>query len=119
MTGGNRRNGIITTWNSGAQKINGYHAEEVIGRHFSIFYDAEALAERKPEKEMEIAIRDGRFEEEAWRVKKDGTRFYANVVLSSIYNARKDIVGFAKVTRDITDKLKAEVSVSKLVAYRI
>lgn len=107
-------NGIITTWNAGAQKINGYHAEEVIGKHFSIFYDDEALAERKPEKELEQASSEGRFEEEGWRVKKDGTRFYANVVLSAIYNSHKDIVGFSKVTRDITERMKTQVCILRL-----
>ena len=101
--------GIITTWNAGAQKITGYHAEEVIGRHFSLFYDEESLAARKPQIELERATADGRFEEEGWRVRKDGTRFYVNVVLSAIYNGRKEVVGFSKVTRDITDKIRAEV----------
>lgn len=107
-------NGIITTWNAGAQKINGYHAEEVIGRHFSIFYDEEGRALKKPEHELEVASRDGRFEEEGWRVKKDGSRYYASVVLSAIYNARRDIVGFSKVTRDITDKIKAQATQEQL-----
>lgn len=109
------RTGIITTWNAGAQKINGYHAEEVIGRHFSIFYDEQDLAAHKPELELEHAAREGRFEEEGWRVRKDGTRFYVNAVLSAIYNGRKEIVGFAKITRDITDKMKAQVSLYSLL----
>jgi PAS domain S-box-containing protein len=82
----------------------------VIGRHFSIFYDKEGREARKPELELEKATKEGRFEEEGWRVRKDGTRFCVNVVLTPIYNARKEIVGFSKITRDITDKIQAQVN---------
>ena len=98
------QNGLITTWNPGAQKIKGYTKEEIIGKHFSIFYTEEALQKHHPEYELEVAKIDGRFEEEGWRLRKDGSRFWANVVISAVYNNKKELVGFSKVTRDLTER---------------
>ena len=95
--------GLITTWNP-AQKIKGYTKNEIIGNHFSIFYTEEALQKHHPEYELEVAKIDGKFEEEGWRLRKDGSRFWANVVISAVYNNRNEFVGFSKVTRDLTER---------------
>lgn len=100
-------NGVILTWNEGAQRIKGYLPEEIIGRHFSIFYTEDAKRIGHPRNELEIARRDGRYEEEGWRVRKDGTRFWANVLITAIYS-RSVLQGFAKVTRDLTERKMAE-----------
>jgi len=100
--------GVITTWNAGAQRIKGYTAAEVIGRHFSIFYPPEAIAAGHPRHELEIATKEGRYEEEGWRVRKDGTRLWVNVVISAVYDPSQTIIGFAKVTRDLTDWRRIE-----------
>jgi PAS domain S-box-containing protein len=100
--------GRIRTWNPGAENIKGYTAEEVIGRHFELFYTEPARARQHPAYELEVAARDGRFEEEGWRVRKDGTLFWANVVISSLRDARGGLVGFAKVTRDLTERRRAQ-----------
>lgn len=98
--------GRIVSWNLGAQRIKQWSAEEAIGRHFEEFYDDDARARRHPQWELEQALADGRYEEEGWRIRKDGTRFWANVVLTSIYDSTGTHVGFAKVTRDVTDRLR-------------
>ena len=95
--------GRIATWNAGAERIKGYSAEEIIGRHFSTFYPDEDNAWGKPDKELVIAIAEGRFEEEGWRIRKDGTRFWANVVITALFDDG-ELVGFAKVTRDLTER---------------
>jgi len=100
--------GHVLSWNPGAQRFKGWEAHEIIGQHFSIFYDAEDRANRKPERELEIAIRDGRVEDEGWRLKKDGTRFWANVVITSLWRDGA-LVGFAKVTRDLTERRAAQL----------
>jgi PAS domain S-box-containing protein len=100
--------GYILSWNEGARRIKGYTAEEIIGRHFSTFYPADDLAAGKPKWELEVAVREGRFEEEGWRVKKDGTRFWANVVIMTLRDETGNHVGFAKVTRDLTERRAAE-----------
>jgi PAS domain S-box-containing protein len=100
--------GHIRTWNAGAERIKGYAADEAIGRHFALFYTEEARARRHPEYELEVAAREGRFEEEGWRVRKDGTLFWANVVLTALRDARGELVGFAKVTRDLTERRRAQ-----------
>jgi PAS domain S-box-containing protein len=94
--------GHVASWNAGAQNIKGYNAEEILGRHVSVFYDADAVARRWPQYELEQARRTGRFEDEGWRVRKDGTRFWANVVISAVRDSRNRFRGFAKVTRDLT-----------------
>src|SRR4051794_6337156 len=100
--------GFVSSWNEGAQRIKGYTAREIIGRHFSTFYPAEDLAAGKPAWELEVAERDGSVEDEGWRLRKDGTRFWANVVITALHNARGELVGFAKVTRDLTERREAE-----------
>lgn len=96
--------GNIATWNTGAQRLKGYSAREIIGQHFRVFYTADAQARKHPEHELALAARDGRYEEEGWRVRKDGTRFWANVVITALYNEAGDVVGFGKVTRDNTER---------------
>ncbi len=95
--------GNVMTWNEGAQRIKGYTASEIVGKHFSIFYTAQSNEKRHPEWELEVARRDGRYEEEGWRVRKDGSRIWANVVITAVYN-HGQLVGFAKVTRDLTER---------------
>jgi PAS domain S-box-containing protein len=100
--------GHIATWNLGAQLIKGYRADEIIGRHFSIFYPPEDLAARKPERELEIATVEGVYEEEGWRIRKDGTYFWASVVITALRDETGSLVGFGKVTRDLTERKRAE-----------
>jgi PAS domain S-box-containing protein len=96
--------GYIVSWNPGAQRAKGYSAEEIIGQHFRTFYPPEVQASRHPEHELEIAKAEGHYEEEGWRVRKDGSRFWANVVISAVRESSGRLVGFAKVTRDITER---------------
>jgi len=96
--------GHIVSWNSGAQRSKGYTAEEIIGQHFRVFYPPEVAAAKHPEHELEIALREGHYEEEGWRLRKDGTRFWANVLITAVFNAAGEHVGFAKVTRDTTER---------------
>jgi PAS domain S-box-containing protein len=100
--------GRVMTWNEGAERIKGYKAADIIGKHFSTFYPEEANAIGHPQRELQIARKDGRYEEEGWRIRKDGSRFWANVVITAIYDDKKRLVGFAKVTRDLTSKKNAE-----------
>ena len=100
--------GYILTWNKGAQHLKGYSADEIIGKHFSIFYPPEDVAADKPGRELEIATRTGQYEEEGWRVRKDGSRFWANVLITAMRDARNQLVGFAKVTRDLTARREAQ-----------
>ncbi|HET9425029.1 MAG TPA: PAS domain S-box protein [Gemmatimonadaceae bacterium] len=99
--------GRVTSWNAGAEQVSGYKAPEIIGRHFSTFYPPEDVAARKPERELEIVQRDGRFEEEGWRIRKGGGRFWSNVVITAIYDQDGTLVGYAKVTRDLTERREA------------
>jgi PAS domain S-box-containing protein len=94
--------GRVATWNLGAQAIKGYRAEEIIGKHFSTFYPPHDLAAGKPEWELEVAIEQGRVEDEGWRVRKDGSLFWASVVITALRDARGELFGFAKVTRDLS-----------------
>ncbi|MDQ3392986.1 MAG: PAS domain S-box protein [Bacteroidota bacterium] len=100
--------GYIVTWNKGAERIKGYSENEIIGKHFSIFYPDEAIRRGHPENELVVAQRDGRSEEEAWRLKKDGSLVWVNVVLSPIYNAENVLIGYSKITRDLTEKKKVD-----------
>ena len=96
--------GTIATWNSGAQRIKGYTAGEIIGRSFSIFYPPDALDRQWPQRELEEAARVGRFEDEGWRIRKDGTRFWANVVITAMRDPDGTLRGFSKITRDLTER---------------
>jgi PAS domain S-box-containing protein len=101
-------NGFVTNWNVGAARIKGYAAEEIIGRHFSQFYTEEDLRDGLPERVLETARRTGKYEAEGWRVRKDGTRFWANVVIDVIHDGAGRLIGFAKITRDLTERRAAE-----------
>ena len=100
--------GHVTTWNAGAQRIKGYTAEEIIGQHFRVFYPLERQAEGHPERELERALEAGRYAEEGWRIRKGGTRFWANVTITAVYDEDGTHVGFAKVTRDVTERRRAD-----------
>lgn len=96
--------GHILTWNEGAKRLKGYNPDEIIGKHFSIFYTAEDLESKKPERELKIAVATGKYEEEGWRIKKNGSLFWANVVITALFNERNKLIGFSKVTRDLTER---------------
>ncbi|MGB2587486.1 MAG: PAS domain S-box protein, partial [Pseudolabrys sp.] len=102
------RTGIVTSWNPGAQRFKGYTADEIVGEHFSLFYTEEDQKKGVPALTLESAARDGRFENEGWRVRKDGTRFWAFVVIDPIRNRSGEIIGFSKITRDLTERKAAE-----------
>ena len=96
--------GYVSSWNPGAQRIKGYTADEIIGRHFSSFYPPDDIAAGKPAWELEVAAREGRVEDEGWRLRKDGSRFWANVVISAVRDNQGQVTGFTKVTRDVTER---------------
>ena len=96
--------GYIQTWNKGAEKNKGYTHDEIIGKHFSIFYSDQDNADQKPARELEIAKKVGRVEDEDWRYRKDGSKFWANVVITALYDENNDLQGFAKVTRNLTER---------------
>jgi len=100
--------GIVASWNAGARRFKGYDAEEIIGQHFSRFYTAEDQAAGLPARALETAEHAGRFEAEGWRVRKDGSRFWAHVVIDPIREPGGRLIGFAKVTRDLTERRAAE-----------
>ncbi|HEY9012681.1 MAG TPA: PAS domain S-box protein, partial [Devosia sp.] len=102
--------GRVSSWNVGAQRIKGYSPEEVIGEHFSIFYTEEDREAGQPQQALERAAREGRIEREGWRVRKDGSRFWAHVVIDAIRDDAGSLVGFAKVTRDVTERRDAQLS---------
>jgi PAS domain S-box-containing protein len=102
------RTGIVTSWNPGAQRFNGYTADEIVGEHFSRFYSEEDQKSGVPARALEAAARDGRFENEGWRVRKDGTHFWAFVVVDPIRNRSGEIIGFSEITRDLTERKAAE-----------
>jgi PAS domain S-box-containing protein len=101
------KDGVVATWNRGAERIKGYSAEEIIGRHFSVFYTEEDKAASGPARALATAALEGRFETEGWRVRKDGSRFWASVVIDPIYEDGQ-VVGFAKVTRDVTERMETQ-----------
>jgi PAS domain S-box-containing protein len=101
-------NGRVTSWSEGARRLKGWSEQEILGRHFSLFYPEEAVAAGRPEHGMEIAIAEGRFAEEGWRVRKDGSKFMADVVLTAIRDESGELRGFSKITRDITERLRLE-----------
>ena len=102
------RDGHIVSWNRGAERIKGYAAAEIIGRHFSVFYAREAIERRWPEQELQIATEAGRFEDEGWRLRKDGNQFWANVVITAMRDERGELRGFSKITRDLTARRNQE-----------
>ncbi len=101
-------NGYIVTWNSGAERIKGYRADEIIGQHFSKFYPLDAVESRWPEHELQVATETGRFVEDGWRIRKDGERFWANVTIIALRDRSGRLHGFAKLTRDLSDRKRAE-----------
>jgi PAS domain S-box-containing protein len=105
--------GVITNWNTGAARIKGYSEEEVIGRHFSMFYTAEDRAAEVPARALERAARDGRYELEGWRCRKDGTLFWANAVIDAIRDTDGELLGFAKITRDLTERRQTQLELEK------
>jgi PAS domain S-box-containing protein len=110
--------GKVSTWNAGAERIKGYKAAEIIGRHFSCFYPQEDLRNGKPQWELAVATREGRFEDEGWRLRKDGSRFWANVIITAVRDDEGNLIGFGKVTRDFTDRMKLERALQKEVAEK-
>jgi len=105
--------GYITSWNTGAERIKGYRISEIIGKHFSVFYPEEDRRSGKPQRELEIAARDGRLEDEGWRLRKDGSLFWANVIITALRDEAGRLVGFGKVTRDFTDRIRASEALQK------
>ena len=105
--------GFIISWNAGARRLKGYEPEEAIGRHFSIFYPAEDIERGKPQQELKIALAEGRLEDEGWRVRKDGSVFWANVIITAIRDDNGRLIGFAKVTRDLADRKRAEIELER------
>ncbi|MDB5869673.1 MAG: sensor hybrid histidine kinase [Polaromonas sp.] len=101
--------GYVASWNAGAQKTKGYTAAQIIGKHFSTFYPEDIAASGWPDEELRIALRDGRFEDEGWRIRKDGSRFWANVVITSLIDESGRHRGFAKVTQNLTEKKRVHV----------
>jgi PAS domain S-box-containing protein len=110
--------GHVLTWNLGAERVKGYAAHEIVGRHFSIFYPADDVAAGKCEAALRSATEAGRFEDEGWRLRKDGARIWANVVITALRDSAGTLVGFAKVTRDLTERREAEHTQRALAAER-
>ena len=108
------REGKILTWNQGAERIKGYSAREIIGQHFSCFYPKEAQETRWPDRELEIASKEGRFTDEGIRVRKDGSTFWASVVITSLRDSDGELQGFSKVTRDLTERKNLEERTRRL-----
>ncbi|HYL88492.1 MAG TPA: PAS domain S-box protein [Burkholderiales bacterium] len=102
------RAGHIVTWNPGAQRIKGYSASDILGKHFSVFYPKEALDRKWPQRELELAAQEGRIEDEGWRVRKDGSLFWASVAITALRDTKGEVRGFAKITRDLTERRRQE-----------
>lgn len=100
--------GNVTSWSPAATRLKGYEPQEILGKHFSTFYPPEDIASGKTERELEVAEREGRFEDEGWRVRKDGSRFWANVILTALKDPKGKLLGFGKVTRDLSERKQAE-----------
>jgi PAS domain S-box-containing protein len=100
--------GCVASWNKGAERIKGYRTEEIVSQHFSRFYTSEDIADGKPDRELQVATSEGRFEDEDWRVRKDGSRFWANVVITALRDAGGHLKGFVKITRDLTARKQAD-----------
>lgn len=110
--------GRVSTWNKSAERIKGYKNSEIIGRHFSIFYPEEDRLARKPQRELEIAAREGRLEDEGWRIRKGGSRFWANVIITALRDDTGRLIGFGKVTRDFTERIRADQELRREVQER-
>ena len=108
--------GRVTNWNAGAERIKGYRAQEIIGQHFSCFYPEQDVERGGPDRELATAAAEGRFEDEGWRVRKDGSRFWANVILTPLRDAAGKLHGFGKITRDVTVRKRAENEIRRLNA---
>lgn len=106
-------NGIITTWNAGAQRIKGYDPAEVIGRHYSMFFQADDVANHVPQRALATVVSEGRYEGQGWRVRKDGTRFLVHVVIDPIRNEQGELIGYAKITRDVTESVQAQQEIKE------
>jgi len=106
--------GEVASWNPGAERIKGYKAHEIVGRHFRIFYPPEDIANEKPERELEVATATGRFEEEGWRLRKDGSRFWASVIITAVLDHEGRLLGFGKLTRDLTERKNSEEQMREL-----
>jgi PAS domain S-box-containing protein len=107
-------NGDVASWNLGAERIKGYQAEEIIGRHFSCFYPEEDIHANKPEQQLKVAISEGRAEDEGWRLRKNGSRFWADAVITPLWSNTGQLQGFSKIVRDITERRRAEENLRKL-----
>jgi PAS domain S-box-containing protein len=107
--------GRVSTWNPGAERLKGYQADEIIGKHFSQFYPPEAIDRGWPDHELEVARAEGRFEDEGWRLRKDGTHFWANVVITTLRDDAGNLRGFSKITRDMSERKRAEENARRLV----
>ena len=110
--------GRVVTWNAGAERLKGYAAGEIVGQHFSRFYPPEAVARGWPAEELRRAAAEGRVEDEGWRVRKDGSRFWANVVITALRDESGTLRGFGKVTRDVTERRDAEENARRLRGRR-
>jgi PAS domain S-box-containing protein len=110
--------GYITSWNTGAERIKGYAVSEILGKHFSVFYPEEDIRAGKPQHGLEVAAREGRSQDEGWRLRKDGSRFLASVVIAPLRDHAGKLVGFGKVTRDITEKMQTNEALRKEIAER-
>jgi PAS domain S-box-containing protein len=108
--------GIVTSWNVGAEHIKGYRTEEIIGQHFSRFFSAEDVERGEPEMELEVAVEQSRFSSEVWRVRKDGSRFWASVVITALHDQQGKLVGFSKITRDLTECKQTEQALQNATA---
>lgn len=112
--------GRVASWNGGAHKIKGYMPDEIIGRHFSVFYTPEDVASGKPARELALAIAQGRVADQGWRVRRDGSRFWADVTIAAVYDAAGTLLGFAKITRDMTERVRlAELEHASELAAQI
>jgi len=110
--------GNVATWNRGAERIKGYKASEIIGSHFSRFYPEQDLQAGKPQWELKVAAKEGRFEDEGWRVRKDGSRFWANVIITAVHDETGKLIGFGKVTRDSTERMQAQRALQREIAEK-
>jgi len=105
--------GRVATWNSGAERLKGYRRDEIVGQHFSCFYPADAIAQGKPERELQVAASEGRVEDEGWRVRKDGSRFWANVSITALRDEQGRLLGFGMVARDMTERRRVEEELTR------